>query len=480
MLWPLVKANLDRGAAEQPAVLGERSVSYAELAAVTIAGASEIGDRFAAGSRILVASRNQLHVAIGLLAVLASRAVPLLADPTSPDRLRRTAEEWSVAGAIGDRAVLDAISRPVLDATRIAAWLDSARSPLSGFMPRAVAATEPAFWTFTSGTTGEPRAVVHAHRGPAAAFTAFAGGILHLGPEDVTISTAGLPFVYALGNNFFFPLMAGGTAVLPADLLLPTVLGALVRHGATVLVAGPGSLAAIARLVRRARHVEAIRRLRLVLSAGEPLPGRVFREWEQRFGKEVLDNLGCTEMFNSFISAVPGRARAESLGFAVPGYEVRVGGASAERGARGALAVRGASRAIAVGGSGELTAPEGDWCETGDEVEVDARGALVFLGRSDDRFKVQGQFVRPVEIERAVAEVSGVAECLALCELDASGLSSVVVKVVPSARGGREDLVRRVLRHARARLERFAVPKRVDLVGSLPRTERGKLARPER
>jgi acyl-coenzyme A synthetase/AMP-(fatty) acid ligase len=476
LLWPLLQANLDRGAGGHAALVGERVVSYADLTAATAAGAAEIDDRFAAGSRILVASRNQLHAAIGLLAALGSRSEPLLVDPTSPAELRRTAKEWSVAGGIGERSVFDATAFPVFDATRIAAWLD-AGTPLAGYTPRAVSEGEPAFWTFTSGTTGEPKAVVHAHRGPGAAFAAFARGVLQLGPEDVTISTAGLPFVYALGNNFFFPLMAGGTAVLPADLLLPTVLRDLARHGATVLVAGPRSLSALARLVRRARHVEAIRSLRIVLSAGEPLPGPVFCEWERRFGKQVLDNLGCTEMFNSFISGMPGRTRADSLGFAVPGFEVRIGGARAEPGARGALAVRGESRAVAVGRSGELRAPEGEWCETGDEVEVDARGAIVFLGRSDDRFKVQGQFVRPVEIERAVTEVSGVADCVAVREVDVSGLPSVVVKVVPAAGAGREDLARRVLRHARARLERFAVPERVDLVESLPRTERGKLKR---
>jgi acyl-coenzyme A synthetase/AMP-(fatty) acid ligase len=476
LLWPLLATNLDRGAGGRAAVLGERVVSYADLTAATVAGASEIDDRFAGGSRILVASRNQLHVAVSLLAALASRAVPLLVDPTSAERLRRTAEEWSVAGGIGERAVLDATALPVLDATRIAAWLDAAGSKLPGFALRAVSAAEPAFWTFTSGTTGEPKAVVHAHRGPPAAFAAFATGVLHLGPEDVTISTAGLPFVYALGNNFFFPLMAGGAAVLPADLLLPTVLGELARHGANVLVAGPWSLAAIARLVRGTRRVEAIRRLRIVLSAGEPLPGRVFCEWEQRFGKQVLDNLGCTEMFNSFISGVPGRARADSLGFAVPGFEVRVGGTRAEPGARGALAVRGESRAIAVGQSGVLTAPEGEWCETGDEVEVDARGAFVFLGRSDDRFKVQGQFVCPVEIERRLAAVDGVAECLVGAERDASGLPVVVARIVATEAAG-ADLVRRVLRHARGRLPPFAVPERIEVVASLPRSDRGKVER---
>jgi acyl-coenzyme A synthetase/AMP-(fatty) acid ligase len=244
-----------------------------------------------------------------------------------------------------------------------------------------------------------------------------------------------------------------------------------------VLVAGPWSLAAIARLARRSRHVEALRRLRLVLSAGEPLPELVFREWERRFGKEVLDNFGCTEMFNSFISSAPGRARADSLGFAVSGFDVRVGGVRAVPGARGALAVRGESRAIAVGRDGKLTAPEGGWCETGDEVEVDARGAFVFLGRSDDRFKVQGQFVRPVEIERCLAAVDGVEECLVVPERDASGLPVVVARIVAAEAATSDELVRRVLRRARERLPSFAVPERVELVASLPRSERGKLER---
>jgi acyl-coenzyme A synthetase/AMP-(fatty) acid ligase len=478
LLWPLIAENLAQGRRGETALAaGERAVSYGGLAAAVERGGEEIDAQFAAGARVLVAARNQLHVGVALLAVLRSRAIPLLADPTSVEQLRAIAGEWRASGAIGERDVLTATGLPIVDAVRIESWLAAAPGAPPESLPPAVDRDEPAFWTFTSGTTGEPKAVVHAHRGPSAACAAFAGGVLHLGPEDVTISTAGLPFVYALGNNLFFPLMVGGTAVLPADLLLPTVLGELVRQGASVLVAGPWSLAAIARLVRRTSHVEALRRLRIVLSAGEPLPERVFREWGQRFGKQVLDNLGCTEMFNSFISSVPGRARADSLGFAVPGFEVRVGWARAVPGARGALAVRGGSRAIAVGRNGELTAPEGEWCETGDEVEVDARGAFVFLGRSDDRFKVQGQFVRPVEIERCLAAVDGVAECLVAPERDASGLPVVVARIVAAEAVESADLVRRVLRHARERLPPFAVPKRVDLVAALGRSDRGKLER---
>src|SRR5205823_1273200 len=140
------------------------------------------------------------------LAALRSRAIPLLADPTSPERLRGIAREWRVSAAIGERRVLAPTGLPIVDAARIDSWLAAPPGALVESLAPAVDRDEAAFWTFTSGTTGEPTAVVHAHRGPAAAFAAFARGVFHLGPEDVTISTAGLPFVYALGNNFFFPL----------------------------------------------------------------------------------------------------------------------------------------------------------------------------------------------------------------------------------------------------------------------------------
>jgi len=464
LLASVLADNLDAGRALETAILsGKRAVSYAELAAAIVRGAAEIDERFPREARVLIASKDQLRVAVALCAAMQSHAVPLLVDPTSPERLQAIATEWRVAGA--------------LDTECVGAWLEE--SPPGGFdfTPRAVSSDEPAFWTFTSGTTGEPRAVVHCHRGPRAAFDAFGRHVVAFGPEDVTISTAGLPFVYALGNNFFFPLMAGGTVILPSDLLLPTVLGELSRHGATLLVAGPWSLAGIVRLASRSAWLDAIGRLRCVLSAGEPLPARVFVEWKERFGKEVLDNLGCTEMFNSFVSNRPGRARPGSLGEPVPGFDLRVGEGSPTPGARGELRVRGESRAIALGREGTLAPPAGEWCETGDEVEVGRDRSLVFLGRLDARVKVKGQFVHPVDVERRLGEVEGVAEWAIVVERDASGLTVLVAKLVAAEGASRADLVRRFLRRARTRLEPFAVPARVDLVDALPRNVRGKLER---
>ncbi len=477
LLWLAIGRHLEGGQGSDAALFsGGAAVSYAGLAAAVARGAALLDERFPKGARVAIAGRNQLEVGVALLAALESQVTPLLVDPASPERLVRQLVPWRVAGAVGEGALLEELRVPVVDSSVVAGWLEE-RAPGRDFRPRAVGADEPAFWTFTSGTTGEPQAVVHAHRGPRAAYEAFGNSVLALGPEDVTISTAGLPFVYALGNNFFFPLMAGAAAILPADLLLPTVLGELARHGATVLVSGPWSLEGIVRLTARPVWVRALRNLRLVLSAGESLPASVFREWKAKLGKEPLDNLGATEMFNSFLGNFPGDAREGSVGRPVPGFEIRVAGKPPRPGARGSLAVRGDSRAVAVGRGGELAPVTSDWCETGDDVEVGREGRFVFLGRRDDRFKVRGQFVHPLEVERCLRETEGVRECLVVPEVDEHGLAVAVAKVVLEPGVEERDLTRRLGRLVRSRLEPFEVPERFDVVASLPRNDRGKVDR---
>lgn len=464
--------------AAAPALLGgELRLSVAAATAAAARGSAEIDERFSPGSRLLVVAYDQMVVALALLAGLYSRCVPLLVDPQSPGELARITRRWPVAGALGDRALLEDLG-DTIDAETIRTWVRTA-SP--GFHePPAVFADAPAFWTFTSGTTGTPRAVIHAHRGPVAAYEAFGKQILRLSAGDRTVSTAGLPFVYALGNNLLFPLLAGAAAILPSDLMLPTVLAEMRRHEASVLVSGPWSLEAMARLADRGGWGEALRRLRLVLSAGEPLAESVFRRWQSTFGQAPVDNLGCTEMFNSFLAPLPGEERPGSLGRVVPGFEVRVGGGPVAPHRRGALSVRGDSRAIGVSveeEGGRIRPPSGDWCETGDEVEVEADGSFVFLGRLDDRLKVRGQFVRPVEVERRILRVPGVRECLVAAGTDERDLACLLVRVVLEPGYASGDVFRRVRAEVRAVEPIAARTMRVEEVENLPRSARGKLVR---
>lgn len=478
LLWSILEGE---SRADVTALMGgNRRLSYSQVARVTRRGSAEIDERLPPGSRVLIAAHDQMVVGLAFLAALRSRCTPLLVDPQARTGIARLAARWKVAGALGERNLLPD-TLPAIDAASILAWSDSAEEHAVE-LP-AVRGEEPAFWTFTSGTTGEPRAVVHAHRGPIAAHRAFGEGTLGLGPGDRTISTAGLPFVYALGNALLFPLFAGGSAVLPRDLLLPTVLSEIARHEVTALVSGPWSLAALARLAGRSERGNALRRLALVLSAGEPLAEGVFRRWQEAFGQAPIDNLGCTEMFNSFLSQCPGGARPGSLGGPLPGFEVRVAGAAPTPGTRGALAVRGESRAVALStddDSDRVTPPDDEWCETGDEVEVGEDGRFVFLGRLDDRFKVRGQFVRPAEVERRLLGISGVQECLVGRGVDDHAVACAVVRVVIGKRANPDDVKLRIREELRAVLPALARVVRLEQVAELPRSPRGKLMRERR
>ncbi|MBM4243704.1 MAG: AMP-binding protein [Deltaproteobacteria bacterium] len=475
LLWG---ALAEPPSATAPAVLGgARRLSYAELAAAAAHGAAEIDERFPPGSRVLIVAYDQMAVALALLASLYSRCVPLLVDAQPGSGLDRIVHNWRVAGALGDRDLSIGV-RETIATEAILAWVGP--RPPAPHEPPAVHADDPALWTFTSGTTGDPRAVVHAHRGPRAAYEAFGRGILALKPGDRTIATAGLPFVYALGNNLLFPLLAGAAAILPGDLRLPTVLHELRRHEASVLVSGPWSLEAIARLGDRPSWGAALRHLRLVLSAGEPLAESVFERWRSTFGQRPLDNLGCTEMFNSFLAADLAAARPGSLGGVVPGFEVRVGGAAPAPHRRGALSVRGESRAIGISSDGleGRIEPIGEaWCETGDEVEIDGEGRFVYLGRLDDRFKVRGQFVRPAEVERRLLRLPGVRECMVVGDVDERDLARVMVRVVVDPAWQTDDVFRRIREEIRSAIPAAARTVRLEAAETLPRNARGKLTR---
>lgn len=457
-----------------------REVSHADLARATARGAREISERVSPGGRLLIASRDQLVAAVGFLSALRSHATPILVDGSSPRWIARVAGRWAAEAALGLEAEKADLACPQIGGTTVESWLESAHAEETGWedVPP-VAPRDPAFWTFTSGTTGEPRAVVHSHRGPVAAFESF-GRWIGLEPGDRTVSTAGVPFVYALGNNLLFPLLAGATAILPRDLRLPEVLDHLATQQATVFVAGPGSLDAIARLGDRPRWREALLRLRLVLSAGESLPAALFARWRDTFGQSPIDNLGCSEMFNSFVAAAPRDPRPGLLGHVVPGYEIRVGDEAPRPGLRGPLRVRGESRAVALsrGPEGRLHAcSREEFCETGDEIEIEADGGIRYLGRSDDRFKVRGEFVQPLEVERQIGGVPGIREVCVGPEASTGGLSQIRVDVVIDADADSAEVLAAVRERLRVVLGTLARASRVEAISALPRTDRGKLVR---
>ncbi|HSD10541.1 MAG TPA: benzoate-CoA ligase family protein, partial [Candidatus Binatia bacterium] len=197
---------------------------------------------------------------------------------------------------------------------------------------RASSALEPArssrddvaFWLYSSGSTGFPKGVVHLQHDMVIAAECYARHIVGLTANDRIYSAAKLFFGYGLGNSGYFPLNVGAQAVLyPERPTAERVFEILSRHRPTIFFGVPTLYAGMLALAG-AEHRYDLSSLRLCVSAGEPLPAEIYRRWLDRFGVEILDGIGTTEILHIFLSNRPGAARPGSSGVPVPGYEVMI------------------------------------------------------------------------------------------------------------------------------------------------------------
>jgi benzoate-CoA ligase len=340
-----------------------------------------------------------------------------------------------------------------------------------------------AFWLYTSGSTGRPKGATHIHGSLRLTANLYGFGTAGIREDDVVLSVAKQFFAYGLGNALTFPYAAGATAVLHNGRATPDAISALlVEHGVSVLCGVPtffaGWLAHPSCPVR-----DAVPALRLATSAGEALPGHVAKAFHKRFGAEVLDGLGSTEMLHIFVSQRPGAVRYGCTGRVVDGYKARVvneAGQPVAAGEIGNLQVCGPTTAIGYWRNPEKSAATfcGEWTITGDKYVLDAEGWLTYAGRADDMLKVGGIYVSPIEVEEALASHPQVLEAAVVGAEDADGLTKPFAYIVlhhdvPSSPQLELDLKS----HVKAQLAPYKYPRWIEFVDDLPKTATGKVQR---
>ncbi|ODM74801.1 benzoate-CoA ligase family protein [Bradyrhizobium elkanii] len=343
-------------------------------------------------------------------------------------------------------------------------------------------ADEPAFWLYSSGSTGMPKGVRHLHSNLAATAETYAKEVLGIREDDVGLSAAKLFFAYGLGNALTFPMSVGATTVLNSERPTPAVMFALMnKYHPSIFFGVPTLFAAM--LNDEAMKAQAAgNRLRVCTSAGEALPESVGNAWRARFGVDILDGVGSTELLHIFLSNAPGDIKYGSSGRPVPGYKVRLVnelGADVADGEVGELLVDAPSAGESYWNQRAKSRAtfEGAWTRTGDKYTRDADGRYTFCGRADDMFKVSGIWVSPFEVESALITHPAVLEAAVVPEADPEGLlkpkAYVVLRPESSAAGLHEALKE----HVKQKIGPWKYPRWIDVVDNLPKTATGKIQR---
>lgn len=350
----------------------------------------------------------------------------------------------------------------------------------SATLPAATNADEPAFWLYSSGSTGQPKGTVHSQANLYWTAELYGKGVLNLQENDTVFSAAKLFFAYGLGNALTFPLSVGARVVLMAERPTPqATFQRLVAHQATVFFGAPtGYGGMLAQPDLPAKNAVA---LRLCSSAGEALPRDIAERWSKHFDCEVIDGIGSTEMLHVFLSNRPGDVRYGSTGKAVPGYEVQLrredGSVVTGHDEIGDLFIQGPSSALMYWNQREKTRAtfQGVWTQSGDKYTRDADGYYTYAGRNDDMLKVSGMFVSPFEVESTLVQHPAILEAAVIGKTDTDGLTKTKAFIVlKSGQRLTEDDVKAFVKE---RLAPYKYPRFVEFVAELPKTATGKIQR---
>ncbi len=427
------------------------------------------------GDVVMTLVGNRIEWVLTLLACWRMGAVALPCNT----QLRRHDLEHRVAAAnpklcVGEEELLGELPAGVATMTmaEIATVLDEdlpqeTPAPIEAMDPK-----DPALIVFTSGTTGEPRGVVHAYR--------YLFGQRNQAEHwfgsrrgELAWCTTATGWSKSARNVFLAPWLTGAAAVIHDGRFDPAErLELAAALGVNVLCQAPTEY----RLMAKRTALRPLPKLRRMVSAGEPLDPETITAFRDATGLEPADGYGQTETGQVTGNLAGEPVRQGSMGRPLPGIETRIDAADAETGV-GELQLRATSSPTFFSHylDGERFA--GEWWPTGDLVRADADGYLFFEGRDDDIILSSGYRIGPFEVESALQSHPDVAEAAAVAAPDPERGSVVRAIVVPHDREPSEELARELQEHCKRVAAPYKFPRVVEFVAALPKTSSGKIKR---
>ncbi|SIS88444.1 Acyl-CoA synthetase (AMP-forming)/AMP-acid ligase II [Roseivivax lentus] len=447
--------------------------SYGKLrAAVRGVGTGLLRQGLAPGDIVLMRIGNTPDFPIAYLGAIAAGIVPV---PTSA---QLTAPEVAVMiDQLSPAAILkaDGLACAETDIATIprdalAGWFDLPPCDWHRGDPERLG-----YIVYTSGTSGVPRAVCHAHRAIWAR-RMMRDGWYGLTPADRVLHAGAFNWTFTLGTGLLDPWSVGATALIPAEGVSHAQIPLLLRrHEATIFAAAPG----VYRSILKHHAKIGLPRLRHGLAAGEKLAAPIRDAWHAATGTAIYEAYGLSEC-STFISGAPDRpARGDATGTPQPGRRVAILGPEGPvpHDTPGEIAVDARDPGLMLGYLGaeaETRARFRDgWFLTGDQGAMADDGQITYLGRADDMMNAGGYRVSPVEVEAAFLAHPGIEEC---------GATDLEVKpgvrIIALFWTGPAPLPDTELQDwADARLARYKQPRAFHRLDALPKNPNGKLVR---
>ena len=432
------------------------------------------------GDVVMTLVGNRIEWVLSLLACWRMGAVAL---PCST-QLRRTDLEHRVVAAnpalcVGEEALLAELPGgvPAMSLAEVATVLDEDRPQETPASIENIDPEDPALIVFTSGTTGEPRGVVHAYRyllGQQLQAEHWFGSR----QGELAWCTTATGWSKSARNVFLAPWLTGAAAVLHEGRFDPAErLEFAEALGVNVLCQAPTEYRMLAKRTAL-RPLPALRRL---VSAGEPLDPETIAAFRETTGLEPADGYGQTETGHVIANLAGQPVRQGSMGKPLPGIEVRIAAPESEAGEAatdlGELQLKVDSSPTFFSRYLDGERFEGEWWATGDLVREDGDGYLFFEGRDDDIILSSGYRIGPFEVESALQSHPAVAEAAAVAAPDAERGSVVRAIVVPRDREPSEELARELQEHCKRQTAPYKFPRLVEFVEELPKTSSGKIKR---
>lgn len=499
----LVTRNVDAGRGDHPAVVGSKgTLTYSELDVLVgdVAAAYRVAG-MRSDDRVMMLMADDIPMLVSILGAFRAGlvAVPVSTMQTGAEvgkvladsgaRMLVCTEEFAAAvpeavdaaPGIERVVVVGKAGADLAHRREVIEFEEFVETGRAAVHARETAATDEdswGLWLYTSGTTGVPKAAMHRHANIRHVCETYGHQVLGIQPGDRTLSVAKMFFAYGIGNTVLFPLSVGATTILEPRRPTPQVIRERVAETRPTLFFGVPTF--YAALLASDIPDDTFASVRLGTSAGEALPAPLLTRFKERFGLDIIDGIGSTEVLHIFLSNHPDDIHPGTTGRAVPGYEVVVldeAGNKAAPGVPGALHVRGASIALGYWRRAEASRQvfRGEWLVTGDTYVCDEEGYFTCLGRNTDMLKAGGIWVSPAEVEACLIDHPGVREAAVVGVADADGLDKPVGMVVAAADARPEET--ELISWCRDRMAHFKAPRHIVFVDDLPKTATGKVQR---